>query len=422
MKSNLYPRLLTLPIACLAAAPLMAQTPQQTANGPYVGIEGGLNWELPQDYRYDGSVIDRLDFDRSWAAGVISGYSFSSGFRPELELDMRRNGLTHDSLGGRDTGHDSAASAMANLWYDIKVQDGIFSVLHPYFGGGVGGVRSWYGQSPSLSGLPIASDYATEFGYQAGAGLNYDISRNFTVGLDWRRLWANKGAFHDTYGIPTTDAIKYGYNAQTALLSVRYTFGSTPPPAAPEPPPPPPPPATPAPAPPPPPVVATPAPCNPPAGFQMDANCHIIDQNLVVRAVDFEFNSARLTAPAKQTLDDVAAALAKQPTLLVEVQGYTDSIGKDQYNLHLSQLRAEAVKSYLVSQGANGTTLTARGYGKANPIASNANPEGRAQNRRVAFVVTNPPEHVKVQTLDATPASTEAAEQGGEHSGNTPQQ
>jgi outer membrane protein OmpA-like peptidoglycan-associated protein len=418
MKSALY---LVLPVALLGSAPLMAQTAKtSTANGPYVGIEGGVNWELPQDYRFDGVVIDRLHFDRSWSAGVIGGYSFSSGFRPELELNMRRNGLTHDTFGGRDSGHDNATAAMANLWYDIKVPNGFFSVFHPYFGGGVGAVRSWYGGSPRLGVFPIESDYATEFGYQAGAGLSYDITRNFTVSADWRRLWSDRGAFHDTFGVTTGPAIKQDYNAQTALLSVRYTFGKAPASAPAEPPPPPPPPPVAAAPPPPPPP--PPPPCNPPAGFQVDANCNIIDQTLVVRAVDFEYNSARLTAPARQTLDNVAAALAKQPTLTVEVQGYTDSRGSDAYNLHLSQLRAEAVKTYLVSQGANGTTLTARGYGKANPIASNATPDGRAQNRRVAFEVTNPPAHVKVQTLDATPASVEAAEQGGEHSGNAPRQ
>jgi OmpA-OmpF porin, OOP family len=134
-----------------------------------------------------------------------------------------------------------------------------------------------------------------------------------------------------------------------------------------------------------------------------------------VRAVDFEFNSVRLTAPAQQTLDQVASALAAQPELQVEVQGHTDSIGADDYNLKLSQRRAEAVKSYLISKGANGTTLTARGYGKSQPLVSNSTKEGRAQNRRVAFRFTNGLPNVKVEIKDATPASTEAAEAPGEH-------
>jgi OOP family OmpA-OmpF porin len=152
----------------------------------------------------------------------------------------------------------------------------------------------------------------------------------------------------------------------------------------------------------------------------MDANCHIIEQTVVLRTVDFQFNSVRLTAPAQRTLDDVAAALSKQPTLLVEIQGYADSLGADGYNQRLSQLRADAVKSYLISKDVRGDSLTARGFGKANPVASNSTAEGRAQNRRVAFVVTNAPEHVQVEAPQATPASTEAAKQGGEHPGNVP--
>jgi OOP family OmpA-OmpF porin len=159
----------------------------------------------------------------------------------------------------------------------------------------------------------------------------------------------------------------------------------------------------------------TAAPCKAPAGFQVDADCRIIQQTVIVRAVDFEFNQVRLTAPAQQTLDQVASALSQQPELRIEIQGYTDSLGPDAYNLKLSQRRADAVKSYLVSKGANGTTLTARGYGKANPVASNDTAENRAMNRRVAFEVTNAPANIKVDVEPATPESTEAAAQGGEH-------
>jgi OOP family OmpA-OmpF porin len=172
---------------------------------------------------------------------------------------------------------------------------------------------------------------------------------------------------------------------------------------------PPPPPPEPAPSPPPPPPPA-PEPCHVPAGFQVDADCRIIEQTLVVRAVDFEFNSLRLTEPARETLDEVGAALRKQPDMQVEIQGYTDSIGTDAYNLHLSQKRAEAVKAYLVSKGLSEASLAAKGNGKADPIASNATKEGRAQNRRVAFAVAHAPAHVNVVTKDATDASTQAAE------------
>jgi OOP family OmpA-OmpF porin len=391
----------------LASTPLIGQA----GDGGYVGIEGGVNWESPQDIRHDGKVIDRIHFDTGWAAGVVGGYSFSNGFRPELELDHRRNSLNHDVF-GNSGGTDNADSALANLWYDFKSPNGLFSVVHPYLGVGAGGVRSYY-HTPHLDGMITNTDYATEFGYQAGAGVGFDLTKLLTVSLDYRHLWTNRGRFPSAIG-----TVDQRYLAQTAMLSLRYSFPATPAPVvamAPPPPPPPPPPAEPAPAPPPPPVAAEPLPCNAPAGFQVDANCHIIEQTVVVRAVDFEFNSVRLTAPAQQTLDEVAIALAAQPELQVEVQGHTDSIGADDYNLKLSQRRADAVKSYLISKGANGTTLTAHGYGKAQPLVSNSTKQGRAQNRRVAFEITNAPAHVKVETKDATPASTDAAVQGGEH-------
>jgi OOP family OmpA-OmpF porin len=146
----------------------------------------------------------------------------------------------------------------------------------------------------------------------------------------------------------------------------------------------------------------------------VDANCHIIDQTLIVRAVDFEFNSVQLTAPARDTLNEVARALLAQPELAVEIQGYTDSIGSAAYNLKLSQRRADAVKTYLTNQGISAASLTARGYGKADPVASNDTAEGRAENRRVAFRVTHIPAHLQVINEGATEATTEAAEQKAE--------
>jgi OOP family OmpA-OmpF porin len=403
----------------LGLASLLASTPLigHAGDGGYVGIEGGFNWESPQDIRHDTNVIDRIHFDKGWEAGAIAGYSFTSGWRPEFELDHRRNPLDHDFF-GKSGGIENADSAMANLWYDFKSPSGLFSVIHPYLGGGAGGVRSYY-HTPHLDGMITDTDYATEFGYQAGAGVGFDLSKDWTMSLDYRHLWTNRGHFPSPIG-----PVDQRYLSQSAMLSVRYSFPATPAPVvamAPPPPPPPPPPAEPAPAPPPPPVAAEPLPCNAPAGFQVDANCHIIEQTVVVRAVDFEFNSVRLTAPAQETLDQVATALAAQPELQVEIQGHTDSIGADDYNLKLSQRRADAVKSYLISKGANGTTLTARGYGKSQPLASNSTKEGRAQNRRVAFEITNPPPHVKVEVKDATPASTEAAEAPGEHADKAPQ-
>jgi outer membrane protein OmpA-like peptidoglycan-associated protein len=256
-------------------------------------------------------------------------------------------------------------------------------------------------------------------GYGAGAGLEYALPGQWSLRAEYTYVNLGKGTNSTTtctgsaatcteFGNLSLDNIHNSFTANIARIGINYRFGgAAPPPAAPPPPPPPEP--TP---PPPPPPAPTPPPCTPPAGFKVDADCRIIDQSVILRAVDFEFNSFQLTAPAQQTLDEVASALLTQPELHVEVQGHTDSIGSDAYNLSLSQKRADAVVAYLVSKGVSSSMLTAKGYGKSKPIASNATKEGRAQNRRVAFEVTHAPAHVTVIKEDASAASTEAAKEG----------
>ncbi len=73
------------------------------------------------------------------------------------------------------------------------------------------------------------------------------------------------------------------------------------------------------------------------------------------------------------------------PEVRVEIQGYTDSVGKASANLALSHKRAESVRQYLVNAGIDPTRLTSAGYGEENPVSSNATPTGRAQNRRIEF-------------------------------------
>ena len=106
-----------------------------------------------------------------------------------------------------------------------------------------------------------------------------------------------------------------------------------------------------------------------------------------LEGVKFETNSANLTLNSQTILDEAAEELKTYPELDIEVAAYTDSMGADSYNLMLSQKRAESVMTYLVSKGVNPSQLTAKGYGEANPIATNDTAAGRAENRRVELVV-----------------------------------
>ncbi|MBF0370841.1 MAG: OmpA family protein [Magnetococcales bacterium] len=103
----------------------------------------------------------------------------------------------------------------------------------------------------------------------------------------------------------------------------------------------------------------------------------------VVENIQFDFNEATIKSEARTSLNQVADILHKSSGLHVEVQGHTDILGDEEYNLHLSQRRADSVRNYLIGQGVSSDRLSARGYGFHRPVASNSTKEGRAINRRV---------------------------------------
>ena len=113
-------------------------------------------------------------------------------------------------------------------------------------------------------------------------------------------------------------------------------------------------------------------------------------RGLIVNMSDVLFDTAKYTLKpeAREKLAKVSGILLAYPNLKVQVEGYTDNVGSEQYNLTLSQQRGDAVRAYLVSQGVSADNITATGYGLTNPIADNATAAGRAQNRRVQLVVS----------------------------------
>ena len=103
----------------------------------------------------------------------------------------------------------------------------------------------------------------------------------------------------------------------------------------------------------------------------------------------FDFDKAILKPAGKERLNELAAEIRRDHAKVksISLAGYTDAIGTQQYNLGLSERRAKAVEAYLVENGVNPSIITTRGYGKADPIATNDTAEGRAKNRRVDVVI-----------------------------------
>jgi len=116
------------------------------------------------------------------------------------------------------------------------------------------------------------------------------------------------------------------------------------------------------------------------------------DRGLVLTLGDVLFATGRadLKPGAANNLDQLVSFLAKYPARTIEIEGHTDSVGSDDYNLGLSQRRADAVRSHLVRQGVASGRITTMGAGKGSPVASNDTATGRQQNRRVEVIISNP--------------------------------
>ena len=103
----------------------------------------------------------------------------------------------------------------------------------------------------------------------------------------------------------------------------------------------------------------------------------------------FDTGEAVVKSGATRELDNVANYLRENPDRQVLVEGYTDSVGNDDYNQQLSERRAQAVREALVSRGIDGSRIVTRGYGERFPVASNEDAGGRQLNRRVEVIVSN---------------------------------
>ena len=123
--------------------------------------------------------------------------------------------------------------------------------------------------------------------------------------------------------------------------------------------------------------------------------CPIISEELIKRVnlaaknVFFETASSKLLAKSFPKLNDVVTILNENPSYKVQIDGHTDSQGKDDYNQTLSDQRAASVKAYLVSKGISESRLASAGYGETKPVADNNTAAGRAKNRRVEMTLSN---------------------------------
>ncbi len=129
-------------------------------------------------------------------------------------------------------------------------------------------------------------------------------------------------------------------------------------------------------------------------------------RGLIVNMSDvlFDFGSYTLKPGAREKLAKISGILLAHPGLTLQIEGHTDSVGSDEFNQQLSERRADSVRDFLAENGVSASSITARGFGKTQPVASNDTPEGRQRNRRVELVV-NGEAIGNTATASAAPAS-----------------
>jgi len=131
-------------------------------------------------------------------------------------------------------------------------------------------------------------------------------------------------------------------------------------------------------------------------------------RGLVVNLGDVLFATAKfdLRPEARERLAKLSGIVLAHPGLNLAVEGHTDNVGGDAFNQTLSEQRAQSVRQYLIEQGLEASTITAKGFGKTMPVADNGTAEGRQKNRRVEIIISGEVIGTKIGTPQTPPAQT----------------
>lgn len=349
-------------VACaLFGAPSLADT-AGGADGFYLRGEAGLS--LPLDM--NGTSSAGPTFTESPHDGPIGGGALGLRLAPiriELDVDVMRydpnkasfandGGLgTAQGLGSLSgttvplTGTIQNVPVMANLLYDFDTG----TPLKPYIGIGVG-VSALTLHNVSTEGVQLFDTSQFVLAYQPMIGVNYAITDQVELGLQYRYFHTNNAVLRDAVG--TDFAIRSV--SHNVLASLTYYFAPPTQPVAPQ-----------AVETPPSPVVTPPAPKPAPRAF----------------LVFFDFDKATLTAASRSVVDEAIAAYQHDQTSAIVIRGYTDAVGPATYNLELSRKRAMAVYNYMADRGVDTADMGIDWQGKNDLRIQTQKAE--PQNRRV---------------------------------------
>lgn len=133
------------------------------------------------------------------------------------------------------------------------------------------------------------------------------------------------------------------------------------------------------------------------------------DKIVITEKIQFDYDKATIKPESHGLLDEIVTVIKENPHIKkLSIEGHTDSDGSDKYNLKLSDDRSKAVMSYLTEHGVEIDRLTAKGFGESKPIATNDTDDGKEQNRRVEFLITE--QELVKKTYEIDPKTGERKE------------
>lgn len=352
-------RTMGLAVAAIALlAPFAAKA--ETLPGWYIGGAAMLPYEVKGDATV-GAVSNEVDYDAGWGLTGSVGYRFDFGLRTEAEMAYRHSDVdvvTGTGSAANDGGGLHNWALMGNALYDFNTG----TRFTPYIGAGIGLAFVNADNMRSINALTF-DDTKTTFAYQGIAGFEVDLDGPWSFTADYRYF-----ATPDVKVSAASGAKAEIENAShNIVLGIRYTFAEPKPAAKPLPP-------QPAAAPTPAPVVA------PKAAAPVVAP---IPQTYMVF---FDWDKAVLTPEAKRIVASAAADFSKGKNVRIVVTGHADTSGPKDYNIKLSQRRAEAVKKEFVTHGVASDALVTRGAGEGELRVPTADGVREAQNRRAEIV------------------------------------
>jgi outer membrane protein OmpA-like peptidoglycan-associated protein len=350
-----------LAAAAVVALPVLAQA--QPVTGLYLGAGIGGNYLDKTDIT-GSSAADKanlatafgsnnLSGEFSWGyVGVLSlGWGFGNGLRAEIEGSYRSNDLSDLTAGNAvqrgSTGTAFSYGAMANLLYDINL-GGALGGITPYVGAGAGYVWHEYDDvGTNVGGTKnVLTGDSGNWGGQAIAGLSLPVSAvpGLAVTAEYRFMMT---AGHEIEQVSAGTRTKVDVDNvnHSLLVGLRYAFNAAP-------------------------AVAAAAPVAAARTF----------------LVFFDWSKADLTDRARQIIGEAASARGAGVTR-IEVNGFTDRSGPADYNMRLSQRRAEAVAAELVRRGVPRNEIVTRGFGEENNLVPTADGVREPQNRRVEIIL-----------------------------------